>query len=411
MENMCKEKVSIIIPTYNRAGTIERAIDSVLGQTYQDFELIIVDDGSTDDTQRIVDSYKDSRVRYLRTDERHGANHARNIGIQNAQGEYIAFQDSDDVWLEVKLEKQMNVFQMHDDVDIVFSRFMRRFLDGSTKLIPNKNLTQDILGKDIAHILSRGNVISTQTMIVRKQCFVQYGLFDVEVPRFQDWEINLRFAEKVRFFCVDEPLVEVFETENSITHSARSGLEGLMLIVKKHEKFFRRYGTLEYYLARLIPMAVEEKRVKELADCLGNELFNESVYANTHRNKNMQSNYAFVKEWISDDSYTEKVNTFFSQYRQADVVIYGFGDIGKLLLKKLTNENKTKIRFLIDQNVLQTSEYEIRRLEDVCKGDVQGVKSIIITAPAHESEIRMNLQNIVSNDIMISLQDIVNREY
>lgn len=408
---MCKEKVSIIIPTYNRAGIIKRAIDSVLGQTYQDFELIVVDDGSTDDTQRIVDSCEDPRVSYLRNDERHGANHARNIGIQNAKGEYIAFQDSDDVWLEDKLEKQMNVFQMQDGIDIVFSRFTHRLLDGSTKLIPSKNLTQEMLCKDIAQLLSRGNVISTQTMIVRKQCLVQYGLFDIEMPRFQDWEINLRLAEKARFFCVDEPLVEVFESESSITHSARSGLDGLMLIVKKHEKFFRRYGTLENYLARLIPMAVEEKRVKELAECLGNELFNESVYANVHRNKNMRSNYAFVKEWISDDGYTEKVNTFFSQYQQADVIIYGFGDIGKLLLKKLTNENKTKIRFLIDQNILQTSEYEIRRLEDVSKGDVQGVKSIIITAPAHENEIRMNLQNIVSNDIMISLQDIVNREY
>ncbi|MCM1251253.1 MAG: glycosyltransferase [Clostridium sp.] len=407
---MNKTKVSVVIPTYNRANTIKRAIDSVLNQTYKDFELIIVDDGSTDDTAQIVNEYKDSRLRYLVTEKRRGANHARNIGIQNAVGEYIAFQDSDDVWLEDKLEKQMNVFETRNDVDIVFSRFTYILLNGSTGLIPNRNYTQEMLAKDIAHILSRMNVISTQTMIVRKQCFIQYGAFDLEMPRFQDWEINLRFAQGAKFFCVDESLVEVYESESSITNTKGSGLSGLALLVKKYTDFFSIHGRLEDHLNRLFLMAVQENKVSELSDCLGKELFNKSISANAHKNSNLRSNYAFIKKWIMNDEYERKINNFFEQYQAGDIIIYGFGDIGKILLKKLTKKNTTKIKFLIDQN-LQPSDYEIKRLRDVGNSDFTGVKCLIITAINDENEIRKNLQDIVPDNVFVSsLQDIVREE-
>lgn len=406
---MCKEKVSVIIPTYNRASTIKRAIDSVLGQTYQDFELIVVDDGSTDDTQQIVDSYKDSRVRYLKTEERRGANHARNVGIQNAKGEYIAFQDSDDLWFKDKLEKQMDVFRMQDDVDIVFSRFMRRYLDGSTELIPNKNFTQEMLGKDIAHILSRENVIGTPTMIVRKQCFVQYGLFDIEAPRFQDWEINLRFAQGARFFCVDEPLVEINESEKSITNTKGSEFSGLAFLIKKHADFFKRQGVLEYHLGILLLRAVKRNKVSELEDWIGKDLLYESIYVYAQKNRNIRFNYTFMRKWLMDDECNRTINDFFKQYQAGSIVIYGFGDIGKLLIKNLTNENASKIKFLIDQNISQSADCEIKRLKDVSKSDFTGVKCIVITAIAHESEIRANLQGLVPQDIFVgSIQDIVN---
>ena len=104
--------ISVIVPTYNRGHLLERALRSVLTQTHQQLELIIVDDGSVDNTADVVSTYDaDSRVRYIRHQDNLGSSVARNTGIRHAQGEYIAFLDSDDEWLPTKLEKQMLLFQ------------------------------------------------------------------------------------------------------------------------------------------------------------------------------------------------------------------------------------------------------------------------------------------------------------
>ena len=161
-------KVSVIIPTYNRADTIKRSIDSVLMQTYGDLEIIVVDDGSTDHTEQIVREYTDSRVRYIRTDGRYGANHARNIGIENAGGEFIAFQDSDDEWHSDKLEKQMRILLNQKQVDIVFTRYLHHFIDGRQVLVPNTNYTDYLLKDKVESILAGANVIGTPTLVKRK---------------------------------------------------------------------------------------------------------------------------------------------------------------------------------------------------------------------------------------------------
>jgi glycosyltransferase involved in cell wall biosynthesis len=101
--------VSVVIPTYNRASLLGRAIKSVLEQTYQDFEIIVVDDASTDNTEEVVRNLRDRRIRYLRHEKNRGGSAARNTGIRAAWGQYIAFQDSDDEWLPEKLKKQMEV--------------------------------------------------------------------------------------------------------------------------------------------------------------------------------------------------------------------------------------------------------------------------------------------------------------
>ena len=97
------EPVSIILPTYNRANQIGKAIESVLAQTYEDFELIVVDDGSTDETEKVVTSYKDCRIRYHRMPENGGQSRARNCGMKLARYDYLAFEDSDDLWRPGKL--------------------------------------------------------------------------------------------------------------------------------------------------------------------------------------------------------------------------------------------------------------------------------------------------------------------
>ena len=110
-ESVMETMVSIIIPTYNRANVIKRAIDSVLRQTYDSYEVVVVDDGSTDETESVIAGIQDARIRYIALKENQGVAHARNIGIREARYDYIAFLDSDDEWLLDKLELQMRLFQ------------------------------------------------------------------------------------------------------------------------------------------------------------------------------------------------------------------------------------------------------------------------------------------------------------
>ena len=113
-----KPKISVIIPTYNRAGILNRAIQSVFNQTFRDFELIVVDDGSTDDTARSVASLPS--IKYL-SQNHSGVSKARNLGIEHARGEWLAFLDSDDKWLPEKLERQINYANAHPEIRIFHS--------------------------------------------------------------------------------------------------------------------------------------------------------------------------------------------------------------------------------------------------------------------------------------------------
>ena len=115
------ELVSVVIPTHNRADLLPRAIDSVLNQTYSNFEIIVVSDGSTDNTEEVVKSYsdKDSRIRFIGYSPARGGNIARNTGIEAAKGEYVAFLDDDDEWMPEKLKKQIKVMESNPDIGLV----------------------------------------------------------------------------------------------------------------------------------------------------------------------------------------------------------------------------------------------------------------------------------------------------
>lgn len=126
---MNKKAVSIILPTYNREHMVGKAIESVLKQSYTDFELIIIDDGSTDKTEQVIASYNDKRIRYYRMQENGGQSKARNRGMQMAKYDYLAFEDSDDLWRPEKLEVQMNAMKKADlDVGIIYHKFQYDFI-------------------------------------------------------------------------------------------------------------------------------------------------------------------------------------------------------------------------------------------------------------------------------------------
>ena len=236
--------VSVIIPTYNRAHLIGRAIQSVLNQTYQDFELIVVDDGSTDNTEDIIRQFqeKDKRIRYIKHDKNKGGSAARNTGIKNSVGKYIAFQDSDDEWLPKKLEKQMKIFKKESpNLGIVYTGFYR-IKDSEKKYIPS----HEIVKKEgrIYEELLKGNFITTQSILVRKECFKKVGIFDENLPRLQDWELVMRLSKYYDFKCIDEPLLISYYTTDSISANNKALIEALELILTKHYKNFNNYKEI-----------------------------------------------------------------------------------------------------------------------------------------------------------------------
>lgn len=169
--------VSVIIPTYNRAHLVARAIQSVLNQTYQDFEIIIVDDASTDNTEEVVKSFNDKRVGYMQLNENSGTSAVpRNTAIKTARGKYIAFQDSDDEWLPEKLKKQVKVFKnVLAEVGIVYTDMRRISKDGkkeyfhSPRIVPEDGIIyEEALDYRVA-------CIGAATAVIGKECFDRLG--------------------------------------------------------------------------------------------------------------------------------------------------------------------------------------------------------------------------------------------
>ena len=168
--------ISIIVPTYNRANLIGRAIKSILNQTYQNFEIIVVDDGSQDNTEETVKIFGDRRIIYLKHKTNKGAGTARNTGIKTAKSEYIAFLDSDDEWLPKKIEKQIRkIKEASVNVGVIYTGYWI-IMDNKKLLgkIPKKrgNIFEDELFED--------QVSPTSCVLVKRECFEKAGFFDEE---------------------------------------------------------------------------------------------------------------------------------------------------------------------------------------------------------------------------------------
>lgn len=231
--------VSVIIPSYNREKTIKRAVESVLNQTYKDIEVIVVDDCSSDKTIEILTSIKDKRFSYYKLDKNSGACVARNLGIEKAKGEFIAFQDSDDEWLSDKLEKQMKAFD-NKDIDVVFCPF-NKVSNEKTEIHPV--LHEGIVSRDA---LIGKSCVSTQTLIAKKECFDKIK-FDPFMPRLQDYDITIRLSEKYNFYFVNKPLVNMYVQGDSISKNRTKLLNAEIRILSKYQKEAAEYPAFRYY--------------------------------------------------------------------------------------------------------------------------------------------------------------------
>lgn len=210
------EKISVIIPTYNRADVLERAVQSVLRQTYTNLEIIIVDDGSTDDTEQLIVQMKDERIRYIKQGANSGVAMARNTGVMHATAELIAFQDSDDYWYANKLEKQMEYWKMHPEWGMVYSAYRMCRANGQKLKVPAEGLWGALEGNIFSTILVN-NTVGAPTMLLRKECFQKIGGFDTELECIEDWDFTLRFAEQYTIGYVQEMLVDAHQSLGGVS--------------------------------------------------------------------------------------------------------------------------------------------------------------------------------------------------
>lgn len=265
---MEREKVSIIIPTYNRAYCIERSIRSVLEQTYQEFELLIVDDGSSDNTQDVVNSIGDERIRYIPMPENKGAAAARNEGIRQAAYEYIAFQDSDDVWRPDKLEKQMRALRENPHAGLVYCEFEARKTDSNAFIVPDKSMPLSDKQGDIYDKLLCRNTISTQTVVARRECLLRMGLFCENLTCIEDWEFFLRIARDYEIVFVEEPLVIVHVKDGGVSSNVGGYFEARCYMIAQHREALLKSGQFNNVVEEILLRAKEQGVLESVSKIL-----------------------------------------------------------------------------------------------------------------------------------------------
>ena len=241
--------ISVIIPTYNRARTIERSVSSVRKQSYQDIEIIVVDDCSTDETESVIKSMSDCRITYYKLERNSGACTARNKGIELAHGEYIAFQDSDDEWHENKLDLQLRAL-LDNSADIVFCGHTKISLNNERKIIP-VNVEEGFLTQQN---LLYESLASTQTILGKSEAIKEIQ-FDSRLPRMQDYDFIIRASGLYSVYYLNQVLVNVYEQTDSITATRRQyqkRLEISRMLLTKHKEVYAVYPRCEVKMLKTI---------------------------------------------------------------------------------------------------------------------------------------------------------------
>jgi glycosyltransferase involved in cell wall biosynthesis len=205
--------VSIVLPTYNRAPLLGRSLRSVLAQSFEEFEVIVVDDGSTDGTAEVVAGFVDPRVRYFKLARNAGAAAARNAGIGLARGKFLAFQDSDDEWVPSKLAKQMAAFARGpESLGMVYSDMQSIRADGSEKYFAAPDVQRGRLIDPETWFYQVCN-LGIQSAVIRREYLAEAGHFNEELPALEDLEMFIRLSRLCAFERLREPLVRYHDTE------------------------------------------------------------------------------------------------------------------------------------------------------------------------------------------------------
>jgi glycosyltransferase involved in cell wall biosynthesis len=237
-------RVSVVIPTWDRARSFGRALDSVLAQTERDFEVIVIDDGSPGNAaQRAVLDCADPRIRYIKFPTHQGVSAARNAGVLAATGKYVAFLDDDDEWLPEKLRYQIEMIENLDDS--VGAVYTARFtIDELTCRMTTTRFPDSFRPGD-------RNIITTSSLLIKRECLSQAGLFDEELEAAEDYDMWVRVARHFRFVYIDVPLVKYYIHPGSVSTDYGKKRRAAELLLKKYGSEFgrNRHNVARQYVA------------------------------------------------------------------------------------------------------------------------------------------------------------------
>ncbi|WP_051205632.1 glycosyltransferase family A protein [Butyrivibrio sp. FC2001] len=436
--------VSIIMPTYNRANTIGRAINSVLSQSYKYFELIVVDDGSNDGTEELIMKIRDKRIRYIKNKKNSGACYARNVGMANANYNYIAFLDSDNVWREEYLFCRMSaLLEMPDDVGGVF---------GTTTLVngdneeefPSKEICERMVSYyDNEYFLKEmlyGNVIDTNTIVIKRQAIEGIGGFNIVLKRLQDWEyffrVLLHTKYKIRF--IYDSLAINYLQNDSLGKSEKEYWKSLIFFYGTYKQEYKkrncwyecitnqftnqRVKADKQDIAGLVELLDENEReeaifffqrkmyekesenIRYWQDNLNlwgenAKLIEENIALNDRLTRNIKLRNV-LNNWILLAQRGVTIKTFLEKNDYHNVVIYGYGILGKILKNELTKYDY-KISGIIDRKIEEGKIDSIpiyNALDNSLNSD-----AIIVTAVSDFDEIK----NTIAHNNVFSLENIL----
>lgn len=266
MSERIQPRISVILPTLNRAALLPRSIGSVLAQTHADLELIVVDDGSSDDIAVVVSGFGDARVRLVRHEQPRGPAAARNSGLAVARGIYVAFQDSDDSWVPHKLERQLqHLERTNASVALTISGLTRYRLDNSQWTFPETDFPAAFYRSPKVAVRYHADAFAlafTQTWLVKRAALVDVGGFNEALRVWEDWDLLLRLSARYDFLLDPTPLAVSYMTVGSAGANLPERLRSLERLQAAHAQSGDRafVARLHYLSARYRLMAAERSQ-------------------------------------------------------------------------------------------------------------------------------------------------------
>ncbi len=359
--------VSVIVPVFNREKKVGHAIESVLCQTYKDFEIIIIDDASTDNTVRIVEEYSNERINLIMLDKNSGAAKARNVGMSVARGEYIAFLDSDDVWDKHYLERQL-IHMEAEKAQAVFCAF-RHTCDGYTYIIPNEICKKNIVEHGVQNTLKKGNFIGMPTLIMRRDVLSKVGEFDEKLHCLEDYEFVIRLSMQCKIVFLDEVLVDAYVSDNSVTRKEALHVKAFEHLLALHPGYYDEDFLIEY-LSRKARYERNSVEVRMVLDAYfrnanhGTPVIQKDVAIYLRLFAVMcekERNYDRIIKGVSDKSF----------------VIYGAGEVARQVYFRLSNEGLHPLHFVVTKKEEKTW---IDGIEVIEAGRLKEKDTLIIVA-------------------------------
>lgn len=307
-------KVSVIIPAYNAMAYLPETLESVLNQTFRDFEVLIINDGSTDSITSWASGIEDSRVRLI-SQENTGLSGARNKGIAESRGEYVALIDSDDLWQSTKLERQVQYLDNHSDIGLVYTWTM---LIDSVGKSTGRVLGSELGGNVLDDLLKRNIIDGVSSVVLRRQCFDKVGMFDITLPSMEDWDMWVRIAGFYEFALIPLPLTLYRQHQSNMSKNWK--------VMEKafHQVITKSYDAAPAALQSLKPISLGHAYLvlawkavqnKERDYQLARDFQQQALAYNPDiwkTRENLRLTIAiFALKWLGTDGYTSLLSSFY----------------------------------------------------------------------------------------------------